>query len=96
MDPEFGKSTTFRTPTSHYEWLCMLFELIRAPIVIQRMITTLLGNLKDKTIFAYLDDIILTSPDEDSYLASLEAVLERPRLAGLKVKLFKCEFLKKN
>ncbi len=58
------------------------------------MITTLLGDLKDKNIFAYLNDIIIASPDEDNHLASLEAVLDRLRTAGIKVKLSKCEFLK--
>ncbi len=54
----------------------------------------LLGDLKSKNIFAYLDDVIIASPDADSHLASLEAVFDHFRTAGLKVKLSKCEFLK--
>ncbi len=72
----------------------MPFGLKTAPITFQRMMTTLLGDLKSRNIFAYLDDIIIASPDEDTHLACLEAVLGRLRTAGLKVKLTKCEFLK--
>ncbi len=63
-----------------------------APMTFQRMITMLLGDLKGKNIFAYLDDVIIASPDADSHLASLEAVFDRLRTAGLKVKLSKCDF----
>ncbi len=49
----------------------------------------LLGDLKGKNIFAYLDDVIIASPVADSHLASLETVLDRLRTAGLKVKLSK-------
>ncbi len=94
MDPESRKITAFSNPSGHFEWLRMLFGLKSAPITFQRMITTLLGDLKGKITFAYLDDIIIASADEDSHLASLEAVLDRLRTAGLKVKLSKCEFLK--
>ncbi len=94
MDPESRKITAFSTPSGHFEWLRMPFGLKSAPVTFQRMITTLLDDLKGKNVFAYLDDIIIASPDEDSHLASLEAVLDRLRTAGLKVRLSKCEFLK--
>ncbi len=94
MDPESRKYTAFSTTGVHFQWVRMPFDLRTAPITFQRMITTLLGDLKTRNIFAYLDDIIIASPDEDSHLACLEAVLDRFRTAGLKVKLSKCEFLK--
>ncbi len=86
MDPESRKITAFSTN----EWVRMPFGLKTAPSTFQRMITTLLGDLKGKNIFAYLDDIIIASPDEDSHLACLETLLDRLRTAGLKVKLSKC------
>ncbi len=58
------------------------------------MIQTLLGDLKDKNVFAYLDDVIIASPDVDNHLASLETVFSRLQSADLKVKLSKCEFLR--
>ncbi len=94
MDPESRKLTAFSTNDGHCEWLRMPFGLKTAPMTFQRMITMLLGDLKGKNIFAYLDDAIITSPDADSHLTSLKAVLNLLSTAGLKVKLFKCEFLK--
>ncbi len=78
----------------HFEWLRMPFGLKTAPVTFQRMIHTLLGDLKDRNVFAYLDDVIIALPDVDSHLASLETVLSRLQTAGLKVKLSKCEFLR--
>ncbi len=96
MEPESRKLTAFSTNDGHFEWVRVPFGLKTAPITFQRMIiTTLVGDLKTRYIFAYFDNIIIASPDEDSHLACLEAVLDRLRTAGLKVKLSKCEFLKK-
>ncbi len=90
MDPESRKLIAFSTLDVYFEWLRMPFGWKTAPITFQRMITMLLGDLKGKNIFAYLNDVIIASPDEDSHLASLETVLDCPRTVGLKVKLSKC------
>ncbi len=55
---------------------------------------TLLGDLLGKDVFAYLDDLIICSKDANAHFASLEAVLDKLRTAGLKLKLFKCALLK--
>ncbi len=93
-DPESRKFTSFSPKDGHFEWLRMPFSLKTAPMTFQRMIRMLLGDLKSKNIFAYMDDVIIASPDTDSHLASFEAVFDRLHTVGLKVKLSKCEFLK--
>ncbi len=55
---------------------------------------TLLGDLLGKDVFAYLDDLIICSKGADAHFASLEAVLDKLRTSGLKLKLSKCAFLK--
>ncbi len=55
---------------------------------------TRLGDLLGKDVFAYLDNLIICSKDADGHFASLEAVLDKLRTAGLKFKLSKCAFLK--
>ncbi len=72
----------------------MPFGLKSAPITFQRLMNTLLGDLLGKDVFAYLDDLIICSKDADSHFASLEAVLDKLQTGGLKLKLFKCAFLK--
>lgn len=81
MDPGSCKITVFSTPTSHYECSRSTFDL-KVLLSLQKMITTFLGDLKVKIGFAYLDDIILASPDEDSHLAGLEAVLQETPSSG--------------
>ncbi len=72
----------------------MPFGLKSAPITFQRLMNALLGDLLGKDVFAYLDDLIICSKDADGHFASLEAVLDKLRTAGLKLKLSKCAFMK--
>ncbi len=94
MTPEARAITAFSTPSGYFEWLRMPFGLKSAPITFQTLMNTLLGDLVGKDIFAYLDDLIICSKDADSHFASLEAVLDKLRTAGLKLKLSKCAFPK--
>ena len=41
----------------------------------------------------YLDDIIVISPNSDTYLLQLEEVFQQLKRNGLKLELFKCEQL---
>ena len=91
---ESREVTAFSTPQGHYHWLRMAFGLRSAPLTFQRMINTLFAGLLGKTVFAYLDDIIISSKDAHSHFQDLRSVLTRLQDAGLKVKLSKCEFLK--
>ncbi len=92
MADESREITTFSTPSGHFEWLRMPFDLKTEPITSQRMINALFSVLISKGVYTYLDDLIICSKDGDSHLAMLEAVLLKLREAGLK--LTKCEFLK--
>ncbi len=93
MAAESREITAFSNPSGHCEWLRMPFGLKTAPTTFQRMINTLFSDLIGKGVYAYLDDLIICSKDDDSHLAKLEAVLLKLRDAGLKAKLTKCEFL---
>ncbi len=94
MAAESREITAFSTPSGHFEWVRMPFGLKIAPITFQRMINTLFSDLISKGVYAYLDDLIIFSMDDDSHLAKLETVLLKLKEAGMKAKLTKCEFLK--
>ena len=96
MAPESRHITAFSTPNGHWEFLRMPFGLKNAPITFQRMMNSILGSLVGKSVFVYLDDIIIFSKDIPSHLKDLSTVLQRLREAGLKIKLTKCDFLKKS
>ena len=45
-------------------------------------------------VVAYIDDILLTGPIEEAHLQTLEEVLKRLEITGLKAKMSKCQFLR--
>ncbi len=94
MAQEARAITAFSIPSGHFEWLRMPFGLKTASITFQRLMNTLLGDLLEKDVFTYFDDLIICSKDADSHFASLKAVLDKLPTAGLKFKLSKCAFLK--
>jgi hypothetical protein len=47
-------------------------------------------------VIIYLDDILVTSPDEQSHILHLHRILERLRDFGLMLNLEKCEFGKRS
>ena len=86
--------TAFGTPSGHYEFKRMPFGLKSAPVTFMRMMNTLFSDLLGKNVYAYLDDIVVFNKDPESHFKTIEAVLQKLKDAGLKVKLSKCEFLK--
>ena len=54
-----------------------------------------LGDLLPDKVQVFLDDIRVLGATLDEQLANLRAVLERLRVAGLKLKLSKCKFLQR-
>src|SRR6266508_2769170 len=57
--------------------------------------TKVLGPYLYEFVIVYLDDIIIFSQTMDEHLQHIRKVLEALRQAGLKLKLEKCEFAKK-
>ena len=65
-------------------------ELHESPATFQRLMDFVLLGLDVAN--AYLDDIIIASPDWNSHLQHIETVLKRLRDAGWTVKPSKCSF----
>ena len=73
----------------------MPFGLKGALATFQHLMTKVLGSYLYDFIIVYLDNIIIFSQMMDKYLLHMRKVLEALRQAGLKLKLEKCEFAKK-
>lgn len=93
--PQDREKTAFITPMGLYEFTRMPFGLSNAPATFQRLMHTCLGDQNLQSLLTYLDDVIIYSPDFDSHLAHLNSVLEKLAKHGLKLKMHKCHFLKK-
>ena len=70
------------------------FGLAQAPAYFQRLVNEVLSGLT--FAFGYLDDILIFSPDMETYLKCLRILFKRLRSADLKLKEVKCNFLKKH
>jgi len=89
--------TAFSCRYGHYQYRVMPFGLTNAPATFQQFIQHVLDGLLDRQptgVAAYLDDIILWSPDEKSHITLLREVLQRLRSFQLYAKAEKCEFHK--
>ncbi len=73
----------------------MPFGLKGVLATFQRLMIKVLGPYLYNFVMVYLDDIIIFSQMIEEYLQHIRKVLEALRQAGLKLKLEKCEFVKK-
>ena len=67
--------TAFRTPIGHFKYLVMPFGLRNDPSVFQRFIQDTLSEITGSFVQAYLDDIIIFSPDFDTHIKHVRHVL---------------------
>ena len=93
LTPESRKKSAFITPFGKWEFSSCPFGLAQAPAYFSLLISKVLQGL-DFAI-GYLDDIIIYSRDEEEHIRHIETVFQRLNEAGLKLKLSKCDFFKR-
>lgn len=84
--------TAFVTPDGQYEFLRMPFGVCNAPATFQRLLNSVLGNLRHEKVVVYLDDILIPSHTVEEGLEILETILKLFDEANLKLNLDKCLF----
>ena len=77
-----------------YQFNRVPFGLAQAPAYFMKLINIVLTGID--FAMGYLDDIIIFSKTEEEHLEHLRIIFERLRQAGLKLKMSKCDFLKKH
>ena len=90
MDNESIPKTAVITPFGLFEYICMPFGLKNASQTFQRYIDIVLSGLPHTA--AYIDDIIIGSPDKQSHNQDLHDTLKRLNEHNLRIKLPKCQF----
>ena len=91
MAAESQEITAFTTPYGLYEFTVMPFGLHNAPATFQRMMNEVLRDCRGFSR-AYIDDIAVYSQTWQEHLSHLRSVLTCLQLAGLTLKLPKCQF----
>ncbi|KAL1490130.1 hypothetical protein ABEB36_012870 [Hypothenemus hampei] len=90
--PNSTDKTAFVTPDGQYEFLRMPFGLCNAPATFQRLINTVLKDLRHTKVLIYLDDILIPSYTVKEGLEILKSIFRLFQEANLKFNMEKCHF----
>ena len=97
LHPDAREKSAFVTHQGLHEFRVMPFGLKNAPAVFQRLMQKVLMGLNPGTghdfVVVYLDDILVFSETFEAHLVHLQQVLDRFKMAGLKLKPSKCHFI---
>ena len=97
IEEESKKYTAFTLgPLGFFECNRMPFGATNAPATFQRLMESCLGDLNLNWCIIYLDDVVVYAPTVKEHLVRLEAVFQKLKDAGLKLKPSKCDLFKKS
>ena len=87
-----AEKTAFRTRYGSYEYLVLPMGLCNAPSTFMQLMNETFRDMLDKSVLAFLDDILVFSRTKQEHIQHLREVLMRLRAQKLYAKLSKCEF----
>ena len=91
LDENSREYVTINTHRGLFRYTRLPFGITTAPAIFQRTMESLLAGIPH--VMVYLDDILVTGDTDDNHIATLEAVMNVLREAGLRLKKEKCVFL---
>ena len=95
LEQESRPLTAFSTSHGRYQYCRMPFGLKSSPVTFVRLMDLVLGDLMNKGVSIYIDDLVIGSDSVEEHIRLIREVLKRLRKAGLKLKLEKCKFMQK-
>lgn len=87
--------TAFTTDWNLYEYNRVPFGLATGAAVLSRLLDSVLGELKYKFVYNYLDDVVIYSKSFEEHLSHVQQVLDKFREAGLTVKPSKVDLARR-
>ncbi len=95
MEEESKQYTAFVCRLGQFEWNRMSQGLVSAPQTFVRSMNEVFRGMNWISVIIYIDDLMCWSRDIPDHLLKLRKIFQRLRESNLKLKLQKCEFLKK-
>ena len=92
VDPKDQDKTGFSAPGGFYRFKRMPFGLKNAPATFQRMMDRVRQMVPHVRCFAYLDDLIITSPNMEQHVSDLEDIFKIFMKHKLRANKEKCRF----
>uniref|UniRef100_A0A3B1JJM2 Gypsy retrotransposon integrase-like protein 1 n=1 Tax=Astyanax mexicanus TaxID=7994 RepID=A0A3B1JJM2_ASTMX len=96
LEPDSIPKTAFITCQGLYEFTVLPFGIKNAAATFQRLMDSVLVNLKGKSCFVYINDIVVYSSTIEQHLGHLEEVFRCLHQAGLTLNLRKCNLLQRS
>lgn len=94
LDEESRMKTAFTVPGRPlFQFRRMPFGLCNAAQTMCRLMDKVMGNDLRDSVFVYIDDLLVVSPDFESHLVHLSTVADRLRAANLTINTMKSKFL---
>ncbi|KAE8227823.1 hypothetical protein CF326_g7266 [Tilletia indica] len=84
--------TAFTCHRGLFQYKTVPFGLRNAPAVFQRLMDSLLGELRWRVAVVYIDDVVVATHDMDEHVRALDILLGRAEEAGLRFSPAKCTF----
>ncbi|KZS05780.1 Uncharacterized protein APZ42_030939 [Daphnia magna] len=94
-DPNIEK-TAFVVENNLYEFKRMAFGLCNAPATFQRLMNYVLKDILGSKALVYLDDVIIFLDTFENHLLDIREIFTLLKEANLKLKLNKCQFIKRS
>jgi hypothetical protein len=96
LDPQTKHKTAFATHQGVYQFKCLSFGLMNAPMPMayQMLMTKVLKELNWKIALVYIDIILIFSNNFEEQLKHLELVFDKLKQANLTLNPSKCHFAK--
>ncbi|EYC04907.1 hypothetical protein Y032_0085g1856 [Ancylostoma ceylanicum] len=90
LSADARRKSAFTTSEGLFEFTVLPFGLSTSPAEFQRLMDTVLGDLKDREVFFYIDDILVATESEERHYGVLKKVMDALQRANLKLKPQKC------
>ena len=92
LDAESQTYTVINTHKGLFSYTRLPYGIASSPGIFQRAMDSLLQGIEG--VVTYIDDVLVTGPDDNSHIATLDEVMSRLEKANLRLQKAKCSFMR--